>query len=165
MYAFSLAGWDNFFMACAGASAALTGLVFVALSINLARILAIPGMAGRAGETIIPLSVVIILSLLALVPGQGIRAFAYEVAGIEGFAWVVTCRTEIMALRARHYFRPAHMVLRLAISQPANMAILASGLSLLFGFPGGLYWLTLGVVLSFAGAMINAWILLVEILR
>jgi hypothetical protein len=165
MHAFTLAGWDNFFVACAGASAALAGLVFVALSINLTRILAIPGLAARAGESVIPLGVVLIVSLLALVPGQGINTFAQEIAVLGGFTWAVTCRIEYVAIRSHHFVRPAHIILRLAINQPANLAVFVSGLSLLFGFPGGLSWLAWGVVLSFGGAMINAWILLVEILR
>jgi modulator of FtsH protease len=165
MNGFTLAGWDNFFVACAGASAALVGLVFVALSINLSRILAIPGLAARAGESVIPLGAVLIVSLLALVPVQSMRAFAEELTVFGGFTWAVTCRIEYVALRSHHFIRPGHIILRLAINQPANLAVFVSGLSLLLGFPGGLSWLAWGVVLSFGGAMINAWILLVEILR
>jgi modulator of FtsH protease len=32
-----MSGWDNFFLAEAGASAALTGLIFVGVSINLTK--------------------------------------------------------------------------------------------------------------------------------
>jgi hypothetical protein len=44
------AGWDNFFVAEVGAAAALSGLLFVAVSINLTRILAIPHLPARAAE-------------------------------------------------------------------------------------------------------------------
>jgi len=165
MNAFTLEGWDNFFMTTAGAAAALAGLLFVALSINLTRILEIPGLAARAGETFIPLAVVLIVSLLALVPGQGIRPFAVKLAAIGGAAWAITTWIECRAVRAGHYQRAAHLLMRIGINQPACVSVPIAGLSILLRFPGGLYWLVPAVTLSFAGIMVNAWILLVEILR
>lgn len=47
------AGWANFFVAEVGASAALSGLVIVAISINLQRILSFPQLPGRAAEMLI----------------------------------------------------------------------------------------------------------------
>jgi hypothetical protein len=165
MGAFTFNGWENFFMASAGAAAGLAGLLFVALSINLAQILKIPGLAARAGETFIPLAIVLIVSLLALVPGHTIRAFGIEVTVIGGAAWIFTTVVQIRAIRCGHYLKVWHLVVRLVFHQPANLTIPIAGLSLLLGFPGGLYWLVPAVVLAFAGAMNNAWILLVEILR
>jgi hypothetical protein len=51
-----VAGWSELLTAVAGTAGALVGLVFVALSINLARILALPGVSGRAAETIVLLA-------------------------------------------------------------------------------------------------------------
>lgn len=165
MHATTFAGWDNFFIASAGAAAALAGLLFVALSINLAQILKIPGMAARAGETLIPLAVTLVFSLLALVPGHPIGAFAVELICIGGGAWVVSSSIQFRAIRARHFVKFWHLSVRLALNQPANLAVLVAGLSIAFGFPGGLYWLVPAVVLAFAGAVNNAWVMLVEILR
>jgi hypothetical protein len=47
--AYSAAGWENFLVAETGAAAALAGLLFVAVSINLSRIVSYPGLPGRAG--------------------------------------------------------------------------------------------------------------------
>jgi hypothetical protein len=165
MSAFTFSGWDNFFVASAGASAGLAGLLFVALSINLSQILKIPGLAARAGETFIPLAITLIISLLALVPGHAIRAFAIELVFIGGSSWIFTSAVQVHAIRHRHFVKVWHVLVRLAYSQPANLTVLVAGLSLLLGFPGGLYWLVPAVILAFAGAMNNAWILLVEILR
>ncbi len=41
-------GWENFFIAEVGASVALTGLIFVGVSINLTRILSLTGLPNRA---------------------------------------------------------------------------------------------------------------------
>jgi hypothetical protein len=50
MYAYSPADWEGLFLAGAGASAALAGLLFVAVFINLTKILQVPGRPGRAGR-------------------------------------------------------------------------------------------------------------------
>ena len=48
-----MGSWADFFSAELGAAAALTGLVIVGISINIARILAEPGLPGRAAETLV----------------------------------------------------------------------------------------------------------------
>ena len=50
MAAYDVEPWSELFVATAGAGAALAGLVFVAVSINIDRILKLPGMpdAGSA---------------------------------------------------------------------------------------------------------------------
>ena len=47
-----LSEWQTLFSVQAESAATLTGLVFVAVSINLSRILSSPGLAGRAAESI-----------------------------------------------------------------------------------------------------------------
>jgi modulator of FtsH protease len=165
MTSFTLDGWENFFIACSGAAAALAGLLFVVLSINLARILKGPGFASRAGESFIPLAVILIISLLALVPGHSIRAFGAELIVIGAGVWAAATSIQFRAVRAHHYMRVWHLLFRLLVNQSANLGILVAGLSLILGFPGGLYWLVPAIVMAFTGAMANAWILLVEILR
>jgi modulator of FtsH protease len=73
MPAYSAAEWESLFVAEAGASAALAGLLFVALSINLERILKGTGLPGRAGEAIVLLLTVLVVSTFGLVPGQSPR--------------------------------------------------------------------------------------------
>ena len=53
MSAYSPEDWSDFLVASSGASAALAGLVFIGISINLTRILDGPGLPGRAGQTIV----------------------------------------------------------------------------------------------------------------
>ena len=57
-------------LAAAGASAALGGLLFVAVSINLNRIIAIRSQFGAALGAIVLLVAVLMVSTFALVPGQ-----------------------------------------------------------------------------------------------
>jgi modulator of FtsH protease len=53
----------------------------------------------------------------------------------------------------------------IAVIGAATLPMVAAGISLVAAGGGGLYWLVLGLVLGFAGAVLNAWILLVEIHR
>jgi hypothetical protein len=46
-----LSEWQTLFAVQAGAAATLTGLVFVAVSINLAKIIVYPGLTARAAES------------------------------------------------------------------------------------------------------------------
>jgi len=64
-----MTGWANFFLAQVSAAAALTGLIFVAVSINLTKILAYPTLPGRALEALLYLLTVLVIGTLGLVPG------------------------------------------------------------------------------------------------
>ena len=48
-----MSGWDSFFAAQVGASAALAGLVFVGISINLTKIIASGYLPNRAQEALL----------------------------------------------------------------------------------------------------------------
>ena len=70
MVAYDPAEWTDLFVATAGATAALAGLVFVAVSINLDRIIGEAGLPDRALETLLLLVLVLLVSIVALIPGQ-----------------------------------------------------------------------------------------------
>jgi hypothetical protein len=67
-------------VAGAGASAALTGLVFVAVSINVDPILRLQGLPERALATVLLLPSVV--SRIGLIPGQSRAALAGELLGV-----------------------------------------------------------------------------------
>ncbi len=70
MIAYDPSDWSDLFVATAGASAALAGLVFVAVSINIERILKFSGLPERALETVLLLLGVLLVSVVGLIPGQ-----------------------------------------------------------------------------------------------
>src|ERR1700742_4322169 len=81
--------WSDFFVAELGAAAALTGLVIVGISINITRILSHPFLPGRAAETLVTPTGVLVASSYALVPQQPAWLFGSEIA-LTGFAmWIV----------------------------------------------------------------------------
>lgn len=156
-------GWENFFVAEVGAAAALTGLLFVAVSINLSRILSIPHLPARAAETLVVLVGVLDVATFGLVPGQSQAAFGWEVVGTAAVVWLASVKTQIAALRdaeARQW-----LARRVVWTQVATLPFVVGGGLLVAGHASGMYWLVPGVLASFASGIQNAWILLVEILR
>jgi hypothetical protein len=156
--------WSDFAVATVGACAALAGLIFVAVSLNLARILEFPYLPGRAAQTLALLVALLAAGVLVLAPGQPDAALAVEIAGTglllaAGALRPLLRRRPDPALPARRVVLPAVIVLL-----PAT-ALVGCGVTLLAGSGGGLYWLAAAVVLGMAGATANAWVLLVEINR
>ena len=165
MYAFSPEHWSDFFVAEIGATAALAGLLTVAISINLKAIVEGRLLSGRAAETILMLGGVLVLSTLALVPGQTVVALGYEELGL---GVIIGCFQTVILLRARRFYHEQERRwMRVAFGVSFIFPLLLSGLSLATaGFvPGGLYWLVPSVVIGVVGGLINSWVLLVEILR
>jgi hypothetical protein len=161
---YSIAAWKDFFVAVGGASAALAGLLFVGLSINLELIVSTLGIADRAGETLIFLGGVLVSALLGLVP-QPAAAFGFELLFVASLVWCVATHTYVRALRLRLYDTPYHGFLRVVFAQAATLPLVIGAASFLLRRGGGLYWLAPGLILPLVVSMFNAWVLLVEIMR
>jgi hypothetical protein len=73
-----LSEWQTLFAVQAGAAATLTGLVFVAVSINLAKIIEYPGLTARAAESILQFLQVFFICTALLIPGQPIFFCCYR---------------------------------------------------------------------------------------
>ena len=157
--------WGDFLVAAAGSTAALAGLVFVALSINLTHVLKLPGVSGRAAETIILLAGALTGTLLALVPDVSPRQLGVLLVVIGALTWGIPTIIQIKAIRDRHYYTVPVAIWRFVLHQSATLPFFAAGLSLLGYLHGGLRWFAAAIILSMIVALFNAWVLLVEIMR
>ena len=154
--------WTDPFVAAAGASAALTGLVFVAVSINIQEILRLPGVPDRALATLMLLLGAVVISLLPLIPDQSGTALGIELV-VVGIAFIAVIgftgarsfqrATTRRSGRARRARRPRHGALRRRWPpRPRGRRRRA-----LLG--------DRRVIGAIVGAVLNASVLLVEILR
>jgi hypothetical protein len=76
--AYSATDWGGFGTTAATAAATLTGLLFIAVSINLRQILTDRPLPGRAAQTLVFFALPLIFALLLVVPDQS-RAAACRV--------------------------------------------------------------------------------------
>ncbi len=149
----------------ASAAATLTGLVFVAVSINLNRIMAFPGLPGRAGESILEFLNVFFVSIVALVPQQPAKLLAIEILLIGLTSWIAQMVVQRRYLRVRTGHPWSWFIYRAVLSQLATLPFCVAGILLLLGISEGIYWLVPGFIFSFMGGIVGAWVLLVEVVR
>lgn len=164
MFAYDPAEWKDLFVAVAGASAALTGLLFVAVSINLERILKFKGLPERALETLLFLVLALLVSIVGLIPGQSHVALGLELLIVSLVAASVILRLPTLRMSDDEVER-SWVLARWAVRLAATVPFVVGGASVLAECGGGLYWVVAGIVFAIIGAVTSAWVLLVEILR
>jgi hypothetical protein len=65
------ADWQNFAVMTGGASGALTGLLFVSVSLNASRIAGHQGLRASTAQTLVLFLAPLVMAMILLVPGQG----------------------------------------------------------------------------------------------
>lgn len=157
--------WTGFGTAVAATAATLTGLLFVAVSINLKRILEFPSLPARAGQTLMLFVTPLLTGLFLVVPGQPAAVLAAELiatsAVIGGFALVI----DYGSVRAEQETPVTWVVSRIFPAVVSCGCLLVAGASLLADGGGGLSWLVPAILTAIVFGLINAWVLLVEIMR
>jgi hypothetical protein len=158
--------WHDLFVAMAGASAALAGLLFVAVSINVDRILKYEGLPERGLETLGMLLTGLVVCVAGLIPGQSHVALGLELLGIAAVLLFLMARLPVAHELPEGVETPPHYAFNREVIRLTGTVVLVIGaLAVLFAVIGGLYWIVAAIVLLTLGAVANAWVLLVEILR
>jgi len=161
-----LSEWSSFFQGELGAAAALTGLLFVSVSVNQAKILQLGRMADRGLEALGILFLIIMVASLPLVPGQPLRLLGVEILVLGIIVMIATFLLQRSYMRhVEKPYRRSSMT-TVVINRLAVTVVTLAGLTLLLrGDDVGLYLLPAGILLSFLAASAGAWVLLVEINR
>jgi hypothetical protein len=143
------AAWQNFYVMMGSANAALTGLVFVALSIHLREVLEHPLLKPRAVIALTVLATQIVIAAIVLTPQSS------QLMGLEIFA--VNAAFLTVDLRQRVSFAITRASL---ISLAIRVTYIYAAVSLIVGIGGGFYVLALIVVVTLGRTMASSWALL-----
>jgi hypothetical protein len=123
--------WADFFVAELGAAAALAGLVIVAISINVTRILSSPLLPGRAAETLVTPTGVLLASTYALVPHQPVWLLAGEIVMTGVVMWIVPTLIQVRAIRSGAAKMGLGVLLpRILLAQFSSLPFIATGILL-----------------------------------
>ena len=163
--AYDPGAWQTFFAMTGGAAAALTGLLFVAMSLHARAIMANRFFRGRAIGTLMSLTSQLLISGAVLIPLQPLWLLGAEVEAIALFfaAWLVVqivTRDEQAPPVASTF---THRLMEWGGGLTWIVLFIAAGLSLLFRVGGGLYLLAVVMFFMFAWNIYIAWVLIVEV--
>jgi len=161
-----LTQWNAFFAGELGAAAALAGLLFVAVSVNQARILSLGRMADRGIEALVMLLLVVVVASLPLIPGQSFRLLGVEVLAVSLTVLIGLAPLQRAYLREVEAIHRPRSALMVWVNRATMMVFGLAGLVLAWrGDGAGVYILPPAILLSFAAVGANAWVLLIEINR
>ena len=157
---YTTAMWLGFGEALAAVAGALTGLLFVALSVKSAVLAVSPSLSSRAAQTLVLFMTSVLIAVLLVAP-QPAAALGWELLAVGAVSGVALF---ILDRRAGHGSDRGVARYIEKFSPNAITAVLVgvAGLTFLLQAGGGLYWLIPASVASLLGGVVNAWLFLVK---
>ena len=158
--------WGNFFLGELGTAAALAGLLFVSVSVNQVRIIALGRTANRGLEALGLLFLVVVVTSLPLIPHQPLRALGAEILAVAGVTLAALVPLQISYLRGLTKLIRRRSLFQAWVNRVAVGLIASAGLVLVCrGDMLAVYCLPPGILLTFVAVAASAWVLLIEINR
>ncbi len=158
------AQWTNFFVLVGTGSAALTGLVFVALSINLKGIAKDATHRYRAINMLSGFTAVFIICSLALMGQQTYRTLGIEWLIVSLLAAAINTNGYIQGFRlsgSRYALSPVRVV----GGSACYLGQIIGSLILYFGSITGIYISAIAVIVNFCFLVSGSWLLIVGTLN
>jgi modulator of FtsH protease len=154
----------EFFVATAGAAAALAGLIIVAMTVSVDLIVKLPGMTSRAATAIGLLIATTIISLAGLID-QEEWAFGIEalIAAVAVIGLSIDSMVRVIAGRGASTLSGA--IFKTAIGVVPGVLLAVGAVVVLAGTSPAAVWFGIGAMLAILVAVLNAWVMLVEIKR
>lgn len=151
--------WRDYFVMVGGGAAALTGLVFVAMTLHLDDIVNHPVHRHRARTILAGLTAIFLRCGLVLMGGQSRQAVAVELIGVLVVVEVILYRSIREAIASAD----RGVLLRTLGSFACLLTEQAGAVILFIGPVWGLYIVGVGMMASFVFIVTGAWLLLVGV--
>jgi len=154
--------WHDFFLATSGAAAALTGLLFVALSLHIRYIATESVYRDMARGSLIGLVMALVLSVIVLV-SQPVEWLGAE-QGLAGLSYlVVVGGQQLFSLQQTGWRIPRESALRSIGGYLLGLVGLVAGFGISFRIGPGLYVVAAIVVTVILWSLWNAWKLVIDV--
>jgi len=154
--------WDNFFLMVGGGAAALAGLVFIAMSINLSIITRDATHKNRAIATLTGFTAVFMICAFGLIGNQNYRWIGVEWLVISLVPTITYIRVYIRATKLGRS-SVGLSIGRFMVGTACYLAQIIGSILLISGYVAGLYVASVAMVLSFAFFISAAWLLITSI--
>jgi hypothetical protein len=158
-----LEAWSTFATISGGAAAALTGLLFVAVSIRIASIAQSQELRNRAAQTLSLFGTVLIISVLLAIPGQAYRTLGAELAVLAAITGASLYILDRRAKGDRSNQAVAPVLETVSPNTITSVLLLAAGIVLVLGGHAGLYVLVAPVLAALIGGVASTWLFLTKI--
>jgi modulator of FtsH protease len=165
MGAIDLDSWHDFAAATAGSAGALAGLIIVAVSVNVKQIIAGSALPSRAGATIAAIALILVSALAMLVPQQSAVSLGLELVAFAVVALAFQVDVAIRMLRSHDGPSLSRTIPTLILGIGQFTGVVVGGAMLISGNSDGLFHVAAGFIAIFIVSIVNAWVLMVEILR
>jgi hypothetical protein len=154
--------WNNFFVMVGGGAAALAGLVFLAMSINISIITRDATHRSRAIATLTGFTAVFMICALALLGNQNFRWIGIEWLVITLVPTITYIRVYLRA-RKIGISSVGLSIGRFCQGTACYLAQVIGSVLLILGHVVGLYVAAVAMVLSFAFFISGAWLLIIGV--
>jgi hypothetical protein len=149
--------WDSFFLLVGTGAVTLTGLVFVAMSLNL-KVIAIDATHRyRAINTLAGLALVFMRCAFVLMGAQNHRSIGVELFVVSGVSLAIFAKGYAQAIRMGNGLRRS----RIAGGSLVHLAEMTGAALFFFGYLSGLYLAATALLTNTCYMITAAWLLVI----
>ena len=156
--------WHDFFVMVGGGAAALTGLVFVAMSLNIDMIAGDATHRHRAIGTLVGFAAAFMTCALVIMGGQDHRAVGFEWLVVGSLAGVIYVNGYIQAIR-RDGSSLGRSLSRLVVGTALYLGQVVGAILFMLGYIAGLYVAAVTMIILQAWGITGAWLLVIGVHR